>query len=146
MEERSFWKINVRWEEKKKVFKVQVVEIKSATMMKNVFSDKLTFKKMLLRGGEVIRGWKFVSFINYFPSNFLLPFILQKPNKRNDEKMRGNVQKFWVSTSFNRSKIHNFLQILFLNLKNLHIQISNPILQQKILIERETNFGEGKDS
>lgn len=40
----------------KKVFKVQVVEIKSATMMKNVFSDKLTFKKMLLRGGEVIRG------------------------------------------------------------------------------------------
>lgn len=71
MEERSFWKINVRWEEKKKVFKVQVVEIKSATMMKNVFSDKLTFKKMLLRGGEVVENSYRSSTISPQISSFL---------------------------------------------------------------------------
>lgn len=43
--------------ERKRVFKVQVVEIKSATMMKNVFRDKLYFRENpLLRGEELIRG------------------------------------------------------------------------------------------
>lgn len=57
--------------EEKKVFKVQVVEIKSAMMMKNVFWDKVIFKKMLLSEGEMIHGWKFVSTTSPQISSFL---------------------------------------------------------------------------
>lgn len=72
--------------ERKRVFKVQVVEIKSATMMKNVFRDKLYFRENpLLRGEELIRGWKFLS----TTSPQISPFLSK--NLRINEKIRRNI-------------------------------------------------------
>lgn len=72
--------------ERKRVFKVQVLEIKSATMMKNVFRDKLYFRENpLLRGEELIRGWKFLS----TTSPQISPFLSK--NLRINEKIRRNI-------------------------------------------------------